>query len=127
MKSLIFHKRYHKLSQSEFTTIRGATAAARYKVGNQVELILQEHIESPLGVAEIVSVEQMSLREMSLELLKADGEYPGFVIHSNLDFMGLLNHFRRFNKLKSLDDVLTVIKLKMVTSLTGVSLSSKES
>ncbi len=49
--------------------------------------------------------------ELPLDVLKKDGEYPGFTIRHHADFMALINSFRRFNKLESPDDKVLVITL----------------
>ena len=110
-KPITFRHNYYKLAKSEFTTIRGKAQFKRLKVESVVE------IETPDGKfnAEIVALALKRLNELPLEFLKADAEYPGFVITSAQDFVFLLNSFRAPAWARvECDSELTVIYLKKI-------------
>ena len=50
----------------------------------------------------------------NLDVLKEDCAYEGFSINSYEDFVKLLNSFRRFNYIKTIDERITLIKLRRV-------------
>ena len=88
MKSITFRHRYHKLLKPEFTTIRGRSWLKR-KAGERVP------VKTPDGYFEavVVFVEPRRIADLSVEFLKADAEYPGFVITDRQQFVALLNSF----------------------------------
>jgi len=106
---IVFRHRYHKLAQPEFTTIRGKSQFKRRKVGDRVT------IATPDGLffAEIVALELKRVRDLPLEFLKADAEYPGCVIGRHEHFVNLLNSFRAPAWTRAtLDSELTIISLR---------------
>jgi hypothetical protein len=88
MKTITFRHRYHKLLKSEFTTIRGRSWL-KLKAG---ERVLIETLDGSFK-ADVVFVEPRRIADLSVEFLKADAEYPGFVIRDRPDFVALLNSF----------------------------------
>ena len=109
MKPITFRHRYHKLAKPEFTTIRGAAQFKRLKVGRVVR------VETPDEDfdATITALDLRRVSDMPVEFLKADAEYPGFVIEDRQSFVNLLNSFRApaWEQVK-MDSELTVITLK---------------
>lgn len=104
-----FRHRYNKLSQPVFTTIRGKAQFKRLKIGQHVD------IESPDGnfKAKVLKLELKRVADMDIAFLKADAEYPGFVISDKTDFIKLLNSFRSpaWSQV-ALDSELTIITLQ---------------
>ena len=88
MTTISFAKPYHKLLKRRFTTIRGRSWLKR-KAGERV-LVKTPDDEFE---ADVVAVEPRRICDMSVEFLKADAEYPGFVINDRPDFVALLNSF----------------------------------
>ena len=104
-----FRHQYYKLALPQFTTIRGKAQFKRLKIGDV------QTVETPDGTfkAKIVAMELKRVVQMDIPFLKADAEYPGFVINSRQDFVALLNSFRAPSWTQvSLDSELTVIHLK---------------
>ena len=89
-KLIPFLHRYHKLSQPVFTTIRGKTWLKKFRVGEVAEVV-ERHGNFTVTVE---AAELRRVRDMPLQFLKDDAEYPGFVIRSAQDFIDLLNSFR---------------------------------
>ena len=85
-----FKHRYYKLAGDQFTTIRGKAQFKKLKVNQVVEVIQP----GETFMATIVALELKKVSAMSVEFLKADAEYPGFVINTVSDFVDLLNSFR---------------------------------
>ena len=83
-------------------------AAAQYELGQEVDIILNK---KKLFRGKIVHMEVKKLKDIPLTLLKSDGEFPGFTIHSTRDFIGLLNSLRKFSKISSDEDEVTVFGL----------------
>jgi len=88
MKPITFAHAYHKLLSRRFTTIRGRSWFNR-KAGQRVSVKTPDDSFE----ADVVSVEMRRIADMSVEFLKADAEYPGYVIRDRLDFVDLLNSF----------------------------------
>jgi hypothetical protein len=104
-----FRHQYHKLSRPEFTTIRGKSQFQKYRGG---EIVV---IEAPAGSfkAEVTGVDLQKPAEMPLAFIKADAEYPGFILKSVDEFITLLNSFRAPAwKKASKDEPMAVIHLK---------------
>jgi len=109
--TIVFHYHYHKLDQREFTTIRGRAQFRRLKVGDRVTC----ECRGVTFEAIIKSLELKQVRDLPLALLKADAEYPGFVINCTEDFVNLLNSFRApFWTQVTMDSELTVISLQKI-------------
>jgi len=113
-----FCHQYNKLSEEAFTTIRGATAAKQYKIGQTVDCILTDGPDSHgkgrwLFQAEIVGIEVKPLAEIPLEVLQRDAGYGRYCPASHWDFVGLLNSFRPYDrsKIKDLSVKVTVFQL----------------
>src|ERR1017187_8813776 len=89
-KTIPFCHCYYKLGQDVFTTIRGKTWAKKFKGGEITDC------DTPDGrfKVSVVSVELARVADMTLNFLKADAEYPKFIIKDKLDFVKLLNGFR---------------------------------
>jgi hypothetical protein len=106
-----FRHSYYKLAKAEFTTIRGRGQFKKLKIGNTV------WVETPTERFEamIICLELKRVADMGLAFLKADAEYPGFVIESPMDFVTLLNSFRAPAWTQvTLDSELTIITLKKI-------------
>ena len=88
MNGISFRHPYNKLLSRRFTTIRGRSWLKR-KAGERV-LVLTPDGEF---YADVMSVEARRISEMTVDFLKADAEYPGFVIRDRQDFVDLLNSF----------------------------------
>lgn len=108
MKQINFCHEYYKLKNKRFTTIRGVSNLQLYNVGEIVEIYVNRSV---LFIAKVIKLEISQISKISLAALKEDAEYPGFEIKHHVDFMALINSFRRFNKLKSLEDEVLVITL----------------
>lgn len=106
-ETLEFNHNYYKLDYCEFTTIRGAGRIKKHNVGDIV------NIEAPRRSfpAKISKLQKIKLSDIPLEVLKDDGAFPGFVVRNHLDFMGLINSMRKFGKLKSIHEEVTIITL----------------
>lgn len=111
MKQIEFAHNYNKLKENEFTTIRGKTNFKKYKAGETVEILLKG---KKIFNAEIDHVKKTELADVPFNLLKKDGEFPGFTINERIDFIGLINSLRRFNKLKNENEMVTVLFLKRI-------------
>jgi hypothetical protein len=96
--SFNFSYRYDKFSDKEFTTIRGSSAENDYKVGQIVDIKVNR---KTIGKVEILKIERKRIKDIPLELLKKDGEYPDHKIHNHQDFIDLINSFRRFHFVSS--------------------------
>lgn len=106
-----FKHNYFKLGDHKFTTIRGKSWYKKIDVGDTVEL----HTPTGIREAKVVKVELKRIDKMLLSQLKKDGEYPGFKIENSLQFVSLLNSFRRpmwTSKPVAPDDEMTVITLQ---------------
>ncbi len=91
-----FSHNYYKFERPIFSTIRGTDACLQYKIGQIVKIKINRRL---IGTAKIVNKTQSAIRDISIDFLKMDAEYPGREINSHQDFCDLLNEFRRFNKL----------------------------
>ena len=110
-KPIKFRHNYFKLAKDEFTTIRGKAQFKRLKVGKTV------WVETPTERFEamIKGLELKRVADMGLDFLKADAEYPGFVIECPLDFATLLNSFRAPAWTQvTLESELNIITLKKI-------------
>jgi hypothetical protein len=108
-KPITFRHQYYKLSQPQFTTIRGKVQFFKLKIGDKIP------IETPNEdfTAEIVHLALSKMENLSLPFLKLDAEYPGFEIKSKQDFIDLLNSFRAPAWTQvNFESELTVITLK---------------
>lgn len=113
IEKIVFRHRYHKLARLEFTTIRGKSWFKKLKIGQEVT------IENPDENfrARVVGLGLMRLRDMSLEFLKQDAEYPGCTITALEHFINLLNSLRApFWTQAAPDSEMTVITLRRLTS-----------
>lgn len=108
MKTINFTHEYNKLRKSTFTTIRGKTWAEKYSVGDEVDVTVKNEFWYR---AEINNLELRSIKDILLEVLKKD--VAPLKCESHDDFIQILNSFRRFNKLKSPDDLVCVITLNI--------------
>jgi hypothetical protein len=107
--NISFKHDYHKLEKDEFTTIRGVTYAKKLRENQKVG------ISTPSGYFSAV-VEQIvvvKIEDIRLELLKEDGEFPGFVLNTHSDFVDLINTFRaRYMPKATLSTIMAVIYLR---------------
>ena len=113
MKTIDFFHGYYKLEEPVFTTVRGAGRIDKHKVGERVQVSVMGVI---LFTAEIIGMEKKRLSDIPLEVLKKDGEFPHHEINSHRDFMGIVNSLRRFNKLQSIDDEVTIITIQRMAN-----------
>ena len=114
-----FRHAYHKLGRPVFTTIRGKGHFKKLKVGQRV--LLECPSASSGGIwrgqaaALVTGLELRRVRELPLELLKADAEWPGNTIGEHQHFINLLNSFRApaWDRV-TMDSELTVITLEKI-------------
>ena len=111
MKTIDFFHGYYKLEEPVFTTVRGAGRIDKHKIGELVQVSVMGVI---LFTAEIIGMEKKRLSDIPLEVLKKDGEFHGFTIRNRYDFMGLINSMRKFGKMKSINEEVTVITLRKI-------------
>jgi len=109
---------YHKLREEAFTTIRGATAAKQYKVGQVVDCIAVDGPASHgkgrlICKAEIVGLETKPLSDIAMDVLQRDASYGRYCPKSHWDFVGLINSLRPYDrsKIKDLSEEVTVFQL----------------
>lgn len=107
MNTINFTHEYDKLYKPTFTTIRGKTWIDKYSVGDEFDIAIKNEFWYR---AEINNIELRRIKDISLEVLKED--VSPLKCESHDDFIQILNSFRRFNKLKSVDDIVCVIKLE---------------
>lgn len=86
-KSIKFRHRYYKLTQPEFTTIRGAAQFKRLKVGQVVECDTKDGKFD----AVVTGLEHRTIGSMTDEFLSADGSHPGCTVRDREDFARLVN------------------------------------
>lgn len=111
MLTLKFRHNYYKLGKLQFTTIRGKSWMKKLRAGMKVEL------DTLTGkrLATVIKIELKIIREIPLDVLKLDGEYPGFEIDNHLAFVSLLNSFRQkiwTSKPVAPEDEMTIITLQ---------------
>jgi hypothetical protein len=104
-----FAHHYYKLIGSRFTTIRGETWPRRKGLiaGDLVQINV-DGIKQ--GIAEVVDIQHTRLRDISLDVLQRDGDYPGGRIETKRDFLQLINSFRKWGayEWQSLVSVITM-------------------
>ena len=107
MEVLRFKHPYYKLKSNIFPTCRGKSTLRKYSPDTPVQII------DPSGeyIAVIIDATWRRIEDLSLAFLKIDGNYPGHDIKDHHDFVDLLNSFRRFNKIKSIEEEVTVLWL----------------
>ena len=109
-----FTHHYYKLDTRRYTTIRGVTAIKDYKKGNVIESQLKRN---RLHDVLILRVKHRLFSSLSLKFLKKDAEYEGFVIYEKVDFLRLVNSFRRENrKITEEDPTFTVLWLERIVN-----------
>lgn len=102
---------YNKLCNDEFTTIRGRSAIGSYEVGQLVE----NRVEGAcVAKAEILRIVQKRICDIEVSELCDDAAYDGYSIDSRQDFIDLLNSFRRFNKIKDANEIVTIFYMKRI-------------
>jgi hypothetical protein len=118
MKNFNFCHDYYKLEKEAFTAIRGKSAAKQYEVGQVVDIMRSNYVPSngtgvKLYSAEIMAIQVRKLVDIPFGVMLADGEYKGLKIYNKMDFLGLMNSFRKWKKikLKSLNDEVAVFYL----------------
>jgi len=108
-KHLKFSHGYDKLRNDEYSTIRGKSKAMNYHTGQ----IVGAHCHNEfLHDAKITMIALMKIREIPLKVLKQD--IAPFKMRTKTDFIKFLNTFRRFNKLKSVEDEVSLFILEKV-------------
>ena len=107
MKIINFSYKYDKLSDNIFTTIRGKTWLKKVNTGETIEITCKhKHLFNAI----VDEIRYLPIKSMPLHLLKSD--IAPFKIKTKKDFIEFLNKFRRFNKIKSKNEFLTIIILK---------------
>jgi len=110
-----FCHHYHKLAHNRFTTVRGKSWFKKCKAGE----IVSCHAPGEKDFeCRVLAVELKVTKELGVPFLKADAEYPGFEIENTLQFVSLLNSFRKWPSTKlCADDTVTVLTLERITEL----------
>lgn len=111
LEVISFRHPYFKLSKPEFTTVRGKGHFKKLKVWQTIVC------EKPGGKfkAVVKALELRHLRDMSVDFLKADAEYPGCTITTREQFANLINSLRApFWSQVGLDTELTIITLATI-------------
>ncbi|MBN2643020.1 MAG: hypothetical protein JXR78_15315 [Victivallales bacterium] len=117
MKNYIsFCRNYHKLGDEGFTTIRGASAIKEYHEGQIVDILKTDVYPSGgkgelLCRAIIVDMEVLPLIDIPLDVLQRDGAFGKWKPGSHAEFMGLINSMRKYGKMDSVRNKVTLIKL----------------
>jgi len=108
-----FCHRYHKLNHDRFTTVRGKSWFKGLKVGQ----IVSCHAPGEKDFeCRVLAAELRVIKELGLPFLKADAEYQGFEIENSLQFISLLNSFRKWPSQKlCAEDEVTVLTLERTT------------
>ena len=109
MITIPFIKRYHKLLGRQFSTVRGKSWLKKMHAGDR------HRCKTPDGEFDVWvrKVEPARLGDLTLEFLKHDAEYPGFIINEKQDFINLLNSFRAPAwQQATLDSEVTVVYLE---------------
>jgi len=112
---ITFRHRYYKLEKPEFTTIRGKGKFKQLKIGQTVLVEMPGHsFTGRVGFAATVQgLELRRVRDMAIEFLKADAEYPGCCISTHQQFVNLLNSFRAPQWAQvTVDSEMTIITLR---------------
>jgi len=107
-KSFNFSHMYDKFGNKSFTTIRGRSAFWNYSDSQDVDILLRGGF---IFKARIYHKKQIKIKKIPLDILKADAEYGELKINSCADFIKLINSFRRFHKLESEEDFVTIFWL----------------
>lgn len=102
---LRFAHPYYKLKSKVFPTTRGKTAIKKYPVDMAVKII--EPAGEFYGV--IIDVSLRKISSLSHSFLKLDGNYPNHDIKTHADFVDLLNSFRRFHKIGTIEEEVSII------------------
>ena len=102
---------YDKFECVQFTTIRGKDSIRHYKIGQVVENFVKG---IPIGQSFIYKIEQLEIINIGTNTLIADGQCSddGIFIKTTRDFVKLLNSFRRFHKIKSSHEVVTIFYMR---------------
>lgn len=101
---------YYKMDWPTHTTIRGFNWSKKKEI--YVGAIVKETFPSKTNISEILDIWTEPIKNLSLEMLKEDGEYPGHPINSHQEFCDLINSFYpKFYVQCTLDSVKTVIHL----------------
>ena len=103
-----FKHQYFKLVNWIFPTCRGKTSLKKYPIDSIVE------IEEPTNIISYGIVLDSQIRrieDLSFSFIQIDGNYPGYMISDHHDFVKLLNSFRRFNKIESIEEEICVFWL----------------
>ena len=82
---------YFKKDKKKHTTIRGYSWSKSKKV--KIGDLVKESFPSQTNISKVTHIEVIQLENISLGILKDDGEYPGFTITSHEDFCRLINSF----------------------------------
>ncbi len=105
---------YLKFKQSTFTTVRGKTYMNKFNIGDTVFI---EYHGKLLLKCKIINKELTQVKDLSLDFMKKDGEYNDKgernIINDHLDFISLLNEFRRFNK-ATMDSEITILTFNVI-------------
>ena len=108
---IAFRHRYYKLEQAEFTTIRGKGWMKKLAVGDMVQV----DVPGGFWCATVTGLELRRVRDMPVEFLKADAEYPGCTLGTQQQFVNLLNSLRApYWAQVTLDSEMTIITLRKV-------------
>lgn len=98
---------YDKLEKDVFTTIRGKSVFDTFKVGKEFDIQIFGQVYFQ---AKIIRIEKREIFQIPLRELQED--CSPFLIPSHLAFLVFINRFRRFYKLKSVNEFVTVITLE---------------
>ena len=109
MKTINFSHKYNKLDDDVFTTIRGRTKINQLKVDEVYDICIRKE---RIFTAKIVKLSLRKIKDMPIKLLKKD--IAPMQMKTHQDFIDLLNTFRRFNKIESENELLTIITMKKV-------------
>lgn len=90
LQILNFKHLYYKLQLHEFPTVRGKYSYNKFSIDELVEVRVDK---KQFGTAILFGKEIVKLNDLSLEFMKLDGEYTGFVINTKQDYVDLLNSF----------------------------------
>jgi len=86
---------YYKLSEKEYTSIRGLDSLDYYELNQKINTKFKEQDDYLNHSAIIFKIETKKISSLSLKFLKKDCAYPGFEINSKEEFIVVINSFRK--------------------------------
>ena len=105
-----FKHQYFKLVNFIFPTCRGKTSLRKYPIDTIVEIDENNIISK----AVVLDAQIRRIEDLTFSFIRLDGSYPGHMISDHHDFVALLNSFRRFNKIQSIEEEVGVFWLMKV-------------